>query len=291
MGELLYEEVIGCDKLNCLCCVYVLVGMYEMLFVYFVCCLLENGVNMLFVNCIVDKIVLVKEFVVDLVDEVLKVVLFGVLYVKILLLCNLYGDECFNLMGFDLLNEYCFVLLLFVLFVSVYYLWCVVLMFVDDVFVDVLVCDVCNLVDQCDVVGMVSEVMFEYVSVVFVYVVVVVLIWQVMLVDVCVDCLVCVVDLFEVQMYMLMGLIVCEVGKLLLNVIVEICEVVDFLCYYVVQICGEFLNDMYCLFGFVVCISLWNFLFVIFMGQVVVVFVVGNMVFVKLVEQMLLIVV
>lgn len=33
---------------------------------------------------------------------------------------------------------------------------------------------------------------------------------------------------------MLVGLIVCEVGCLVFNVVVEVCEVVDFLCYYVV---------------------------------------------------------
>lgn len=92
-------------------------------------------------------------------------------------------------------------------------------------------------------------------------------------------------------MLILMGILVCEVGKIFSNVIVEVCEVVDFLYYYVGQVCDDFDNEIYCLLGLVVCISLWNFLLVIFIGQIVVVLVVGNSVLVKFVEQMLFIVV
>lgn len=45
-----------------------------MLLVYLVCCLLENGVNILFVNCIVDIFLLLDELVVDLVIVVEKLV-------------------------------------------------------------------------------------------------------------------------------------------------------------------------------------------------------------------------
>lgn len=100
-----------------------------------------------------------------------------------------------------------------------------------------------------------------------------------------------------------MVLCILEVGKLLQDGIDEICEVVDFCCYYVQQVCQCLVCEELCgligecneLFyegcGIFVCVSLWNFLLVIFFGQISVVLVVGNIVLVKLVEQISLIVV
>ncbi|MFX5493942.1 proline dehydrogenase family protein, partial [Acinetobacter baumannii] len=50
MGEPLYEEVVGRDKLNRPCRIYAPVGTHETLLAYLVRRLLENGANTSFVN-------------------------------------------------------------------------------------------------------------------------------------------------------------------------------------------------------------------------------------------------
>jgi RHH-type transcriptional regulator, proline utilization regulon repressor / proline dehydrogenase / delta 1-pyrroline-5-carboxylate dehydrogenase len=55
MGEALYEEIVGPDKMNLPCRVYAPVGSHEDLLAYLVRRLLENGANASFVNRIVDE--------------------------------------------------------------------------------------------------------------------------------------------------------------------------------------------------------------------------------------------
>ena len=55
MGEPLYEEVTGRDKLNRPCRIYAPVGTHETLLAYLVRRLLENGANTSFVNRIADR--------------------------------------------------------------------------------------------------------------------------------------------------------------------------------------------------------------------------------------------
>src|SRR5918997_3173093 len=65
MGEPLYEEVVGPDKLGRPCRVYAPVGTQETLLAYLVRRLLENGANSSFVNRIGDASVPVDELVAD----------------------------------------------------------------------------------------------------------------------------------------------------------------------------------------------------------------------------------
>ena len=65
MGEPLYEEVVGRDKLDRPCRVYAPVGSHETLLAYLVRRLLENGANTSFVNRIADASVPVEELVAD----------------------------------------------------------------------------------------------------------------------------------------------------------------------------------------------------------------------------------
>ena len=58
MGEPLYEEVVGRDKLDRPCRIYAPVGTHETLLAYLVRRLLENGANTSFVNRIADPSVL-----------------------------------------------------------------------------------------------------------------------------------------------------------------------------------------------------------------------------------------
>ncbi|MBT8135590.1 MAG: bifunctional proline dehydrogenase/L-glutamate gamma-semialdehyde dehydrogenase PutA [Gammaproteobacteria bacterium] len=65
MGEELYSEVVGADKLNYPCRVYAPVGIHEDLLPYLVRRLLENGSNTSFVNRIVDEEAPVEEIIAD----------------------------------------------------------------------------------------------------------------------------------------------------------------------------------------------------------------------------------
>ena len=65
MGEPLYEEVVGRDKLDRPCRVYAPVGSHETLLAYLVRRLLENGANTSFVNRIADASVPIDELIAD----------------------------------------------------------------------------------------------------------------------------------------------------------------------------------------------------------------------------------
>ncbi len=65
MGEPLYEEVVGEDKLRRPCRIYAPVGSHETLLAYLVRRLLENGANTSFVNRIADPEVPVDDLIAD----------------------------------------------------------------------------------------------------------------------------------------------------------------------------------------------------------------------------------
>jgi RHH-type transcriptional regulator, proline utilization regulon repressor / proline dehydrogenase / delta 1-pyrroline-5-carboxylate dehydrogenase len=65
MGEALYDEVVGPDKMNRPCRVYAPVGGHEDLLAYLVRRLLENGANTSFVNRIVDERAPIDDIVAD----------------------------------------------------------------------------------------------------------------------------------------------------------------------------------------------------------------------------------
>src|SRR3712207_7779926 len=68
MGEPLYEEVVGPDKLDRPCRIYAPVGTHETLLAYLVRRLLENGANSSFVNRIGDASVPVEALIADPVE-------------------------------------------------------------------------------------------------------------------------------------------------------------------------------------------------------------------------------
>ena len=285
MGEPLYEEVTGRDKLNRPCRVYAPVGTHETLLAYLVRRLLENGANTSFVNRIADKSVAVTDLVADPVDEASKVVPLGAPHTKIPLPRNLYGDERPNSMGLDLSNEHRLASLSSALLASAHHPWRAAPMLADDAIADAPARDVRNPSDQRDIVGVVSEATSGHVSAALAHAVAAAPIWQATPVEARADCLARAADLLEAQMHTLMGLIVREAGKSLPNAVAEIREAIDFLRYYSAQIRDEFSNDTHRPLGPVVCISPWNFPLAIFMGQVAAALAAGNTVLAKPAEQ------
>jgi RHH-type transcriptional regulator, proline utilization regulon repressor / proline dehydrogenase / delta 1-pyrroline-5-carboxylate dehydrogenase len=100
MGEALYEQVVGADKLGRPCRVYAPVGGHEDLLAYLVRRLLENGANTSFVNRLVDERAPIDEIVADPVARVAA--LAQKRHPRIPLPRDLYGGERRNARGLDL---------------------------------------------------------------------------------------------------------------------------------------------------------------------------------------------
>ncbi|MEZ5456917.1 MAG: bifunctional proline dehydrogenase/L-glutamate gamma-semialdehyde dehydrogenase PutA [Lysobacteraceae bacterium] len=103
MGDDLYAEVIGPDRLNTPCRVYAPVGSHEDLLPYLVRRLLENGANSSFVNRITDERVAPAELVADPTDTVRGFE--RAAHPRIPLPTALYGLERKNSMGVNLAND------------------------------------------------------------------------------------------------------------------------------------------------------------------------------------------
>ncbi|MFX8425991.1 proline dehydrogenase family protein, partial [Acinetobacter baumannii] len=69
MGEPLYDQVTGPDKLNRPCRIYAPVGSHETLLAYLVRRLLENGANTSFVNRINDETLDIDDLIADPVEQ------------------------------------------------------------------------------------------------------------------------------------------------------------------------------------------------------------------------------
>ncbi|WP_244847520.1 trifunctional transcriptional regulator/proline dehydrogenase/L-glutamate gamma-semialdehyde dehydrogenase [Caballeronia sp. SL2Y3] len=285
MGEPLYEEVTGRDKLNRPCRVYAPVGTHETLLAYLVRRLLENGANTSFVNRIADESVPVKDLVRDPIDEAQAITPLGAPHAKIPLPRQLYGNERLNSMGLDLSNEHRLASLSSALLASANHPWQAVPMLERDDPQNGVAREIRNPADHRDVVGTVVEASSQQVSAALANAVAAAPIWQATPVEDRADCLSRAADLLEAQMHTLMGLVVREAGKSLPNAIAEIREAVDFLRYYASQIRAEFSNDTHRPLGPVVCISPWNFPLAIFMGQVAAALAAGNPVLAKPAEQ------
>src|SRR6266480_4176570 len=100
MGEALYDEIVGPDKMNRPCRVYAPVGGHEDLLAYLVRRLLENGANTSFVNRIVDEKLPIEEIVGDPAVRIRR--LSTKPHPRIPLPKDLFGSERANSAGVDL---------------------------------------------------------------------------------------------------------------------------------------------------------------------------------------------
>ena len=100
MGEALYDEIVGPDKMNRPCRIYAPVGGHEDLLAYLVRRLLENGANTSFVNRIVDERAPIDDIVADPVTRLAQ--LPRKPHPKIPLPRDLFQPERRNSQGLDL---------------------------------------------------------------------------------------------------------------------------------------------------------------------------------------------
>ena len=272
MGEQLYEQVVGKEKLDRPCRIYAPVGTHETLLAYLVRRLLENGANSSFVNQIADPATSIDDLIADPVEVVCAMPNPGARHVQIALPSNLYPDRR-NSPGFDLSDEVTLAALSQALRESAAVSWRAAPTFGSGKVRAIL-----NPADHRDKVGTVTELAVEEAEG---------LVsraaasdWGSKSVEERANILDRAADAMQARMPILFGLLIREAGKTLPNAIAEVREAIDFIRYYARQARINFGNEQEPL-GPIVCISPWNFPLAIFTGQVVAALVAGNPVLAK----------
>ena len=230
MGEPLYDEVVGHNRLDRPCRIYAPVGTHETLLAYLVRRLLENGANSSFVNRIHDPAVPVDELAADPVAAVLAAAPVGAPHPRIALPRDLFAPLRANSAGLDLSNEQHLAELAQALLGSAGRLWHASAKGGGEALVD---CR--NPADRRDLVGQVAHATPAQVDAALAAATAAAPEWQVTPPDQRARFLLRAADLLEVRRPALLGLIVREAGKSLSNAVSEVREAVDFLRYYATE--------------------------------------------------------
>ena len=284
MGEPLYDEVVGSDRLNRPCRVYAPVGTHETLLAYLVRRLLENGANSSFVNRISDPAVPVEALIADPVDVVRAAAasgeVLGAPHPMIVLPQAILGPRR-NSAGLDLADEATLAMLGGALAASARRAWhageeggarTVGSRAVRN---PADARDIVGYVHECDAAGARAAVDRAADAMVQ---------WQARAVADRAACLDRAADTLQARMPELIGLIIREAGKSAANAIGEVREGIDFLRYYAAQARAT-MDGATRAIGPVVCISPWNFPLAIFIGQIAAALVAGNSVLAKPAEE------
>ena len=283
MGEPLYDEVVGADKLGRPCRIYAPVGTHETLLAYLVRRLLENGANSSFVNRISDPNVSVDELIADPVDVVSAMPVIGTPHDQIDLPTDLFGKDRVNSRGLDLASETTLAVLGATLKETASHQWHAKPL-LGDGSEQGTTRDVLNPADHADRVGQVTELGASDAAGVVQMAHAASAQWAAITAAERAACLDRAAELMEARMDVLMGIAMREAGKTAANAVGEVREAVDFLRYYAEQ-AKKTLGPSHKPLGAVVCISPWNFPLAIFTGQVAAALVAGNAVIAKPAEE------
>ena len=282
MGEPLYEEVVGRDKLDRPCRVYAPVGSHETLLAYLVRRLLENGANTSFVNRVADASLGIDDLTADPVAVARAIQPIGAPHDKIAAPRDLYAPDRLNSCGLDLSDEQRLAKLAGGLAASAETPWRA---FPTNATEDGPGDAVVNPADPGDVVGFTRHGRPDEIA------------GALAAGDSAAPALAAIppteraailrraADLIEARIDPLIGLIVREAGKSYANAVAEVREAVDFLRYYANEAARTFLPGSPAPLGLVVCISPWNFPLAIFTGQVAAALAAGNSVIAKPAEE------
>ncbi len=283
MGEPLYEEVVGPDRLNRPCRIYAPVGTHETLLAYLVRRLLENGANSSFVHRIGDESVTVDELTADPVEVVRAMPAPGTPHDRIALPGDLFGQARKNSGGYDLADEDTLGRLGEAFSESAARPWEARPLLADGV-AEGESRPVTNPADRSDVVGRVIEASVEAAGRSVALAAAAAPGWANVPATERAAILERAADAYQAAMPALMALAVREAGKSVPNAIAEVREAIDFLRYYAEQARSSF-GPVHEAIGPVVCISPWNFPLAIFTGQVAAALVAGNPVLAKPAEE------
>ena len=289
MGEPLYEEVVGHNKLNRPCRIYAPVGTHETLLAYLVRRLLENGANTSFVNRIGDSTIPVEALVADPAGLVAGSEPVGAPDPRIALPRELFGEERINSEGLDLASEQRLASLSPSLLASAAVSWSAA----PPLASAIPPLPVRNPAALQDIVGEVHYTHADAIPLLFERAHAGAQLWGATPPDERALVLTRAAALLEGEMPSLIGLIVRESGKILADAVGEVREAVDFLRYYAAAVGQDFSpgashafsNDTHRPLGTVVCISPWNFPLAIFTGQIAAALAAGNAVLAKPAEE------
>ncbi len=284
MGEALYEEVVGADKLDRPCRIYAPVGPHERLLAYLVRRLLENGANSSFVNRIADEAIAPEVLAADPAAVAAAIVPVGAPHPAIALPRALFGAARRNSAGIDLASDEVLGELATTLTNSVGESWRAVPLLGDGEGHGNAV-SIRNPADRSDEVGVALFADASAVDRAFALAADAAPAWAAVPPAERAGLLLKAADLLEARMEGLVGLVVREAGKSVADAVGEIREAVDFLRYYGAEVRDRFDNRAHRPLGIVVAISPWNFPLSIFLGQVSGALVAGNAVIAKPAEE------
>jgi RHH-type transcriptional regulator, proline utilization regulon repressor / proline dehydrogenase / delta 1-pyrroline-5-carboxylate dehydrogenase len=282
MGEPLYEEVAGRDKLDRPCRVYAPVGSHETLLAYLVRRLLENGANTSFVNRIADPSVAVDDLIADPVAVARAIQPIGAPHDKIAAPRDLYAPDRLNSRGLDFSDEGRLAELANGLNASAETPWRA---FPPGAAEDEPGEPVLNPANRSDVVGFTRHARVDEIAA------------ALDAGDRAAPAFAAIppserasflrraADLLAERNDWLVGLIVREAGKSYANAVAEVREAADFLRYYAHEAARTLFPGPPAPLGLVVCISPWNFPLAIFTGQVAATLAAGNSVIAKPAEE------
>ena len=282
MGEPLYEEVVGRDKLDRPCRVYAPVGSHETLLAYLVRRLLENGSNSSFVNRIADASVAVDELVADPVAVALKIQPVGAPHEKIALPRHLYGSQRLNSLGLDFSNEQRLAKLAEGLQASAPMTRRA---FPPGASPDEPGEPVTNPANHGDVVGVARHARPDEIAAAIAAAAAAAPAWGAVPPNERAAIVRRAADRLEELNDEFVGLVVREAGKTYANAVGEVREAADFLRYYAAEAVRTLSPGSPAPLGLVACISPWNFPLAIFTGQVAAALAAGNAVIAKAAEE------
>ncbi len=282
MGEPLYEEVVGRDKLNRPCRVYAPVGSHETLLAYLVRRLLENGANTSFVNRVADPGVAVDELAADPVALARKVQPLGAPHEKIAAPRDLYWPQRANSRGLDFSDERRLAALAEGLELTARAARRALAPGAPD---DGAGESVRNPADHDDVVGFTRHARSDEIAAAIAAAAAAAATWAAVAPDERAAILRRAADGLEAKNDELVGLIVREAGKSYANAVAEVREAADFLRYYSSEAARTLRPASPAPLGIVACISPWNFPLAIFTGQIAAALAAGNCVVAKPAEE------
>ncbi len=279
MGETLYDQIVGTERLNRPCRIYAPVGSHETLLAYLVRRLLENGANSSFVNQIVDESIPISSLVLNPVEQTEKLGCLPHPHIKLPI--NLFNKERLNSQGFDFSDEQNLRKLSRDIVPFDSHKWHAKPL-VHGITNATTAHVIGNPAAFSDIVGHVIEANGHDVEFALQAAATHASEWRTTSIEHRVACLNKAADLLELNRVEFIALAIREAGKSFPNAVAEVREAVDFLRYYAAQI---LVNTNISALGPIVCISPWNFPLAIFLGEVSAALAVGNVVLAKPAEQ------
>jgi RHH-type transcriptional regulator, proline utilization regulon repressor / proline dehydrogenase / delta 1-pyrroline-5-carboxylate dehydrogenase len=295
MGQALYAEVLGSDKLDRPCRIYAPVGSHEDLLAYLVRRLLENGANTSFVNRLADDEAPIEDIIADPVREVER--LESIPHPSIPLPTQIFAPRV-NSRGLPLWDNATREPLVAEMQAAFSKPLRALPIVAGKAEVGEAVHKVVSPQDRRVTVGEVSEASDAQVDAALTAADVAWIEWDRRGGAMRARILEKVADLYEANTAKLMALLVIEAGKSLDNALSDLREAVDFLRYYATRARAEFAEPLrlggptgeaneltLAGRGVFVCISPWNFPLAIFTGQMTAALAAGNAVIAKPAEQ------